>query len=151
MNNQVFVGTKTVNLLEFQELLKHEFIKTDKTYYFLNWVDKVEGFLPGVPEQLAPEGQIFTPQLELRWRKQGDDYNLLLLSRIGNFGNCQPIKKDWQWKHETRNAHTYPRTETRFPRTIKANNLKIKQHYFINKQTSTIHFVALTIEKKDDK
>lgn len=151
MNNQVFVGIKKVSILDFKELLKNESLDTDNTYYFLRWVNQVEGFCPGIPDKLdCVQGQIFTPHLELRWLQKGDIYSLLLLSIIGNLGDFQTFKHDWEWISQTRTAHAYAHTETRFPRTINAQNLDIKQRYFMEKKTSTIHFIALTIEKKDD-
>ncbi|GGA44723.1 hypothetical protein CYANOKiyG1_63520 [Okeania sp. KiyG1] len=42
--------------------------------------------------------------------------------------------------------------ETRFPRKFKVErdnyNIDIAQRYFIDAQTATVHFVALTIESK---
>ncbi len=151
MNNQVFVGIQKVNLLDFKELLKNESLDTDNTYYFLRWVNQVEGFCPGIPDKLgSDEGQIFTPQLELRWDRKGEVYNLLLLSIIGNIGRFKVLKPDWDWICQTRTAHAYAQTETRFPRMINAQHLEIKQRYFMEKKTSTVHFTALTIQKKDD-
>ena len=70
----------------------------------------------------------------------------MFLSINGQNSEFQPLGKDWQI--EERNAHFYQKTETRFPKGFDyPEDLNIKQRYFQDKTTATVHFVALTVEK----
>jgi hypothetical protein len=150
MTEQGFVGTKRVDLSELKKLLSN--LSKDKTYYFLKWIDKVKGFHPfndSIFSDLSPEGQIFNSQWELRWRKQGKSFDLLLLSIEENIADFQPLKQDWIWQYQDRDVIVHPKKETRFlqSESLSQNAItnEIKQRYFIHQQTSTIHFIALTI------
>lgn len=147
MSHDNFVGTKWVDLSELRSLFK-QIASQDQSYYFLQWVEKLEGFYQFDSEtfDLSPQGKLFNSQGELRWRQQGKGFELLLLSCLGNMGNFQPLKADWEWQCEIRDALIFPTDETRFLQSqgIK-RDLKLKQRYFIHSQTSTIHFIALTV------
>jgi hypothetical protein len=141
-----FVGYKEQPLSE-QDLLKLiKESKTENTYFFLRWTHKVSGITKNIPDKFPMlEGQMFNSDFELRWKyKSKNSYDVLLLSVNGANSDFQPLGKDWQT--EERKAYFYPDTETRFPKGFDyPNNLNIRQRYFLDKQTSTVHFVALTI------
>jgi hypothetical protein len=138
-----FVGTYTVDSAEeLRSLL--ESLKTEKSYFFLRWPHQVSGFCQSLPVDFpSPEGQIFDDQKELRWQKQGESFSLLLLNEDGIHENFQPLGKTWLTKIQP--AHLYRKNETRFPKKIHHQPINLGQRYFIDVETSTVHFVALTI------
>jgi hypothetical protein len=165
-----FVGISEQLLTEEQlrELLQQQ--ATSPSYYFLRWTHKVSGFkeFKGEFEEFPSlEGQLFNCERELRWKQQGQKYTVLLLSNTGQIQNFISIVKDEEkdeeeyWKTEQRAAYGYRRDETRFPQSLvypesldirmsqeepKTNKPKLAQRYFIDKKTSIVHFVALTVE-----
>ncbi|MHC5915564.1 MAG: hypothetical protein ACYTXE_32245, partial [Nostoc sp.] len=59
--------------------------------------------------------------------------------------NFRPIKGNWEILEQ--NALLHSPTETRFPKGLNSEDKKnIAQRYFRNKDTATVHFVALTIK-----
>jgi hypothetical protein len=121
------------------------------------------------------EGQMFNHQFELRWkRKARDSYEVLLLTIADNHNNFIPLKEISEknkepWRIEPNNQEKFPSyaypaygyrpDETRFPKElIYPPNLNIRlkdenkkypklaQRYFIDNETSTVQFVALTVE-----
>lgn len=125
------------------------------------------------------EGQMFNHLFELRWkRKAKDSYEVLLLSIASNNHKFIPIKeateeKPEPWRIEPNDhkkfpsyaypAYGYRPDETRFPKApiyppnlnirIKDDNQKqpkLAQRYFIDNETSTVQFVALTLEIETD-
>lgn len=143
-----FVGYQE-NPLSVSDLLELiDKLKTENTYYFLRWTNKVSGIIKQIPDKFPMlEGQMFNDEFELRWKyKQNNAYEVLLLTTGKNYHDFQELGKNWQI--EERNAHFYPVTETRFPKGFNyPDNLNIKQRYFQDKTTATVHFVALTLEK----
>lgn len=133
-----------------------------ESYFFLRWPHKVSGFCRSLPPEFpSPEGQVFDRNTELRWKRQNQGYSLLLLSAEKELAKAiaqdiftfDPDDRDCKWKICERNAHPYVPTETRFPRgfdsrEIDSKAIKIGQRYFIDSQTSTIHFVALRLIEK---
>lgn len=120
-------------------------------YLKANQVDKSQS-LEAFP---SPEGQMFNSQIELRWKKKAANYEVLLLSATGSqedYPEFQLLGNDW--KVVNRNAHLYgsgqTKTETRFPKKFEYQNIEIGQRYFRDSQTATVHFVALTVSKKND-
>lgn len=123
-------------------------LKTENTYYFLRWTHRVSGIInEKVTDDQFPmlEGQMFNDEFELRWRyKKNTTYEVLLLTTGENHHEFQELGKNWQV--EERNAHFYQKTETRFPKDFDyPKHLNIKQRYFQDKTTATVHFVALTL------
>jgi hypothetical protein len=146
-----FVGYKEHPLSDSELLDLINKLATENTYYFLRWTHGVSG-IHKIKEKLINkkfpvlEGQIFNHEFELRWKhKRNNTYEVLLLSINGVNSEFQPLGKEWQI--EERKAYFHPSTETRFPKgfDITPTNLKIKQRYFQDKTTATVHFVALTI------
>jgi hypothetical protein len=144
-----FVGVKNKLLLVGELLTLIEELATESTYYFLRWTHKVSDNWrqkPSAKDFPMLEGQMFNQNYELRWKyKQKDSYEVLLLSVAGEYSDFLPVGKDWET--QDRNAHLHSPTETRFPKGFPDQESDIGQRYFIDKQTSTVHFVALTIKK----
>jgi hypothetical protein len=156
-----FVGFTEQLLTEEQlrQLLQSTSNKSD--YYFLRWPHKVSGIVEKLPEEFpSPEGQMFNGDRELRWKQQKPGwYSVLILSNNGQAAGFTPIDGNWETKQ--RAAYGYRTDETRFPRSLifpesldprisgdktKTNKPKLAQRYFIDANTSTVHFVALTVE-----
>ncbi|MEC4818778.1 MAG: hypothetical protein SAK29_36720 [Scytonema sp. PMC 1069.18] len=139
-----FVGVKQVSTKEeLEELFKQP---SEPSYYFLRWVDKVSSIVSEI-EDFSTEGQMFNSQMELRWKQRGSGYDVLLLSEIEPEAKLgfQAIGKSWQTVD--RDAHFYSTTETRFPKGISHKNIKIAQRYFIDSDTATVRFVALSVRR----
>lgn len=121
------------------------------------------------------EGQMFNYHCELRWKKKAKgSYEVLLLTIAGNNHSLDPVKKATEkkpepWRIEPNDQQRFPSyaypaygyrpDETRFPKKliypddldirIKDDNQKLPklaQRYFIDNETSTVQFVALTVE-----
>ncbi|WP_413167620.1 hypothetical protein ACL6C3_13175 [Capilliphycus salinus ALCB114379] len=146
-----FVGSKKIDSVdELKELLTQN--ANSSSYYFLRWVDKVSGIKElrsNFEQNPSPEGQMFNSKLELRWKRKGSGFEVLLLTEGDSLLEFKPLEKDCEWETEVRKACLYQQTETRFPNRFHyPDNLKIAQRYFKNKATSTVHFIALTIQDK---
>lgn len=142
-----WVGVKTVSSSEaLKELLLQ--YETDSNCYFLRWPHKVSGFQKQLPADFpSPEGQLFDHDRELRWKSQGQGYSILLLSKVGHESGFSPLdpNREIEWAVQERGAIVYPATETRFPKGIVEQGIDIAQRYFIDAETSMVHFVALTV------
>jgi hypothetical protein len=110
---------------------------------YLGWAHKVSGMLNHLDGFPSPEGQMFDRDREIRWKQQGDRFNVLMLSTQVEV-EFTAIDKTWIAKDYR--ANLYPRTETRFPRGIQDQGVNVGQRCFIDNQTATVHFVALTVE-----
>ncbi|MBD2491469.1 hypothetical protein [Aulosira sp. FACHB-615] len=142
-----FVGYKQVSSpAELQKLLQDYY--QQPSYYFLRWAYKVSGILADLPADFSsPEGQMFNTELELRWKRSNNGYQVLLLSRNQpqTESKFNPIGKDWITSD--RNAYFHDKDETKFPKGfIYPEKLALGQRYFQDVQTSSIHFVALTVK-----
>lgn len=96
----------------------------------------------------SPEGQLFNSVLEIRWKQQKGGYQVLLLSseKIENIlsDDFKPISDSWEILEQSALIHSH--TETRFPKNLNFEKLNIAQRYFRDKNTATVHFVALTVK-----
>ena len=156
-----FVGVSEQLLTEegVKQLLQRTSNESD--YYFLKWPHKVSGILSELPKDvMSPEGQMFNCDRELRWKQQKPGlYTVLILSNNGEEAGFTAI--DGNWKTQQRDAYGYRSDETRFPRSLifsesldprisgektHKNQPKLAQRYFIDANTSTVHFIALTVE-----
>jgi hypothetical protein len=139
-----FIGTRSVlSQAELESLLETH--AGNNGWYFLRWAHEVSGFKKGLPTAFnCIEGQVFTGDRELRWKPQGQGFNLLLLStaEIQGFELLQG-----NWVTQDRDAHVYPLTETRLPKGIAHNNANVGQRYFIDQTTWTVHFIALVAKE----
>ncbi|MCU0553018.1 MAG: hypothetical protein MUC48_27125 [Leptolyngbya sp. Prado105] len=139
-----FVGYKNrVSESELKALLD-QYVSA-KSRYFLRWAHKVSGMLKHLDGFPSPEGQMFDRDREIRWKQQGDRFNVLMLSTQAE-AEFTAIEKTWTTK--SYQANLYPRTETRFPRGIQDQGVNVGQRCFIDTQTAIVHFVALTVEDK---
>lgn len=143
-----FVGIKQLSSVEeLRELLAQR--SSQPSYYFLRWAHKVSGFVEQLPSDFpSPEGQMFNAYWELRWKQQKTGYEVLLLSDAGAEPGFSSVGQDWET--QLRQAHVYRSTETRFPKEFIAKSVDIAQRYFKDSQTATVHFVAMTVSKKND-
>ncbi|NCJ07622.1 hypothetical protein GS597_14110 [Synechococcales cyanobacterium C] len=138
-----FVGTQTVADAAALTAQLEPF-QTEGSWLFLKWPHQVSGFCQALPPEFpSPEGQLLTPQLELRWKPQGQGYSLLLLSIAGAVPEFEPVGQTWLTQDHS--AFLYPETETRFPRGLRYQALKLGQRYFLDAQTATVHFAALSV------
>ena len=139
-----FVGTTTVPTAEQLGTLIEDVVGNNRVF-FLRWPHKVSGLSRTLPDGFpSPEGQVFTRDLELRWKRKGQSYSVLLLSHAGQVDGFEPVGTDWETCD--RPAHTYPPTETRFPQGLADREINIEQRYFRDKTTATVHFVALVAQ-----
>ncbi len=174
-----FVGVNQQPLSAEELIKLLEKLSTPSSYYFLRWTHRVGGFWrrrsedpnfislaedihnrlqknivgklqPQQPEAFpSPEGQLFNSVLELRWQRQQDKYQTLLLSSKNAELDFTPIRGKWEFIDQ--NALVYPFKETRFPKDFNISEVKdlIAQRYFQDSNTATIHFVALTVKSHD--
>lgn len=159
MSPFVGVSDQLLTVEQLRELLQQP--STQPNYYFLRWYHKVSGIVEQLPDEFpSPEGQMFNCDREVRWKQQRPGYyTVLLLSNQGKEPGFTSVGEDW--KTEQRAAYGYRTAETRFPRSLifpesldlrisqdktHINKPKLAQRYFLNKNTSTVHFVALTVE-----
>jgi len=145
MNPFVGVSEQLLTVEDLRELLQQP--STQPNYYFLRWSYKVSGIVGQLPDEFpSPEGQMFNYDRELRWKQQGQHFSVLLLSTTGSEPGFKPIGQ--KWATQQRDAHIYPATETRFPKGLSSTKVDVAQRYFMDADTATVHFVALTVAKK---
>lgn len=146
-----FVGIKKLSSVEeLRELLTQR--SSQPSYYFLHWVHKVSGFVnqlpPDFPSLPSPEGQMFNADWELRWKQQKKGYEVLILTNTDAKPGFTSVGQHWDT--QLRQAHVYRSNETRFPKEFIAEGVEVAQRYFIDSQTATVHFIALTVSSKND-
>ncbi len=147
MNPFVGVSEQLLTPEQLKNLLQR--LSNQPSCYFLRWphqvkwLEKYEHLLKEFP---SPEGQMFNYDRELRWKQQGQHFSILLLSTTGAEPGFKPIGQ--KWATQQRDAHIYPATETRFPKGLSSTKVDVAQRYFMDADTATVHFVALTVAKK---
>jgi hypothetical protein len=143
-----FVGHRQVNSgSELETLIKH-YGGQSQSYYFLRWPHCVSGIISELPEAFSSaEGQLFNAMIELRWKRRGNGYSVLLLSSsLDSADGFTAIPGDWEISDRT--AYFYGKDDARFPKSFTyPDHLSIYQRYFLDTKTSTVHFVALTISE----
>jgi hypothetical protein len=151
--NPAFVGTRSVSSSEeLRQLLVS--LPASSRCYFLRWVHKVSGFQHQLPVEFpSPEGEMMTPDFEVRWKGQRDGYDVLLLAHTVEAAawGFEAVAKSWGTSEALptywHNSGDTP--DMRFPKTfLYPKNLKLQQRYFHDRETGTVHFVALTLEEK---
>ena len=151
-----YVGFKQVSsAADLQKLLNK--LAAQKSYYFVRSPHAVSGICMKLPPEFPGfEGQMFNADRELRWKKQANQYEILLLSRVeADLEGFDEIDKDCNWQICDRPACFHDIDETKFPKSfiykvendekVDSKNINIGQRYFQDKQTATVHFVALTV------
>lgn len=146
-----YVATSLITKAQLEELLNK--LEGEDYCYFLRWQDKVSGFRKDFPVDIsASQGQIFNHMRELRWKPQGDNFSILLLStKEESVEKARFDTVDFQalpnhWTYRNHKAFVHPADETRFPNPIQDGGINIAQRYFLSQDTGTIHFVALRIQ-----
>jgi hypothetical protein len=142
------VGTKTtVSGDDLCRLIEQ--LSTSDSYYFARWQHRVSGMVQDLGKVIpSPDGQVFDRQFELRWQQNDDQsYEVLLLHCEQGVENWDFQAIDSEWKiSEPLGAYLYDKDETRFPKGFQyPKNLKLRQRYFQDAATATVHFVALTL------
>ncbi|QYO68153.1 hypothetical protein [Leptolyngbya sp. 7M] len=157
-----FVGVRrNLSLEVLQTLVGDQRIAIAPSYYFLRWPHRISGIQMKLPEEFpSPEGQLFNAELELRWKYQKSGYEVLLLSQSPPSSELEFSSVPGEWEWCDRHAHFYAVDETKFPKgftyqgvngeIISPKAIPVKQRYFRDTQTATIHFVALTVGNDHD-
>jgi hypothetical protein len=148
--SEEFVGTKTVDSTDSLRSLLAE-LNPGKCLYFARWPHKVSGMKEAIDDVLpSPEGQVFSEKFEMRWKQNPHQgYEVLLLHCEQSVKKWQfaPVGKSWEISKPL-DAHFYASDETRFPQGFQvADKAKLQQRYFQDKDTATVHFVALMLAK----
>lgn len=144
-----FVGYRQVASVEELRVLIDQYASQPPNYYFLRWAHCVSGMKATLPNDFpSPEGQMFNAALELRWKRQGECYSVLLLSEtLDAAEGFTAIPGDWE--SINRSAHCHESKETRYPKGFHFGDGvepgQIQQRYFRDRDTATVRFVALTI------
>ena len=141
----VGVGKEYLSVSQLIDLIGK--LAQESSYYFWRLSHKVSGFQKQPPLETdfpTIEGQMFDRKSELRWKyKRQGVYDVLLLTIAGEHEDFKPVGDAWQTQE--RDAHLYAPTETRFPKGFHTVDLDVKQRYFIDSNTGTVHFVSLTL------
>lgn len=88
-----FVGSRTVTTEELGTLIRHPARSLPSSYYFLRWFHKVSGIQRALTNDFpSPEGQLFNAELELRWKRDDRNYEVLLLSKTDPGLGFSPLK-----------------------------------------------------------
>lgn len=149
-----FVGTRSIAADQLQSFLQGS--PASSRYYFLRWVHRVSGFTDSLPETFpSPEGEMLTPDFEVRWRQTSTGYDLLLLAHQAPEWDhgFELLGKDWI-ASEPLVTNPLPKAEkqdTRFPNAIDypyEHKFQLQQRYFQNQQTETVHFISLTLSSE---
>lgn len=83
-------------------------LKTENTYYFLRWTNKVSGIIEKLPDKFPMlEGQMFNHQFELRWKhKRQNTYEVLLLTIDDNHHGFTKLAETWEIEpNDEKNSH----------------------------------------------
>lgn len=136
-----------VSLQELQVLIEN---LSNQSYYFLRYSHTVSGICASMPSLRGEtEGQMFNATREVRWKKYKSGYEVLILSQQQeNFEGFKSLNVDWEICDHT--AYWHDQNETKFPKGfifqgVEPAQIDIKQRYFIDSATATVHFVALTV------
>ena len=137
-----FVGVQTVETLEALETLVREY-QAD-SYWFLKWPHKVSGFIDQPPKDLSSEGQLIHADYEIRWKPKHHLFSVLLLDSKGSKDKFKALEGEWKTREVP--GMVYEPPIPKFAK-LKRSPIQVRQRYFIDARTETIHFVALTPQK----
>jgi hypothetical protein len=148
-----YIGHTQVSSPESLQALIERYIKPSNELpigHFLRWAHQVSGMRSGFPSEFSStEGQVFNPDRELRWKRQGENYAVLLLSQtdIGLLNDFHPLPGKWQT--ETKDALCHDLKNPQYPNKFQYEEelaSQLCQRFFRNEETGTVHFVALTLK-----
>ncbi len=150
--SRAFVGTRRIDSdVALESLLAH--CPAKSRYYFLRWVHQVRWVTEPLPADFpSPEGEMITPEFEIRWKKARQGYDVLLLA-IGEPSQMptafEPLPSLSWVTSEPLAVHLLGQgteQDVRFPQNLTyPANLNLQQRYFQDQNTGTIHFVARTL------
>ncbi|MEM1253270.1 MAG: hypothetical protein AAGI69_12620 [Cyanobacteria bacterium P01_H01_bin.21] len=148
-----FVGTcETVSQEQLVSVLKQ--LAPSQSAYFLRWPHRVSGWRSTLPKEvLSPQGQLVTANLELRWQRHGNRYDLLLLSASSLKTEVKELLKfqslaNNQWQTCLRPVLPYRERIPQYPKRFQYKGInpdQLQQRYFRNAQTGLVQFVALAL------
>lgn len=124
--------------------------------YFLKWAHEVSGLVSQLPDNFpSPQGQLITPQLELRWQQKAGDYNILLLSvaEVNSPYKFEPIAQGLQWETCDRPVLLHDRRVPQYPKAFRYEKIladQLRQRYFRNTRSGVVQFVALSFISHED-
>jgi hypothetical protein len=165
------IENSLIGYVYHKQLVSSQDIKTlieklpkSQSYYFLRYSHAVSGICMEFPAERGEiEGQMFNAICELRWKKYKSGYEVILLSKekfelkheFDGFKTLDDNEREIQWEICDHKAYWQELDGAKYPKpfifkgennqTIKAEKIHIKQRYFKDSATATVHFVALTI------
>ncbi|MBE9040989.1 hypothetical protein IQ235_09370 [Oscillatoriales cyanobacterium LEGE 11467] len=142
-----FVGIKkSVSTEELQILLEQW--KKPNSYYCLRWHHQASDIVKTLKEAFpSPEGRMFDAERELRWKQLTQStFSLLLLSENEDITQFEPLIGSWEY--EDRASISDPDIKIRLPQKMTIESGEIGQRYFRDRDTGTVHFIALTVMKR---
>ncbi len=143
-----YVGCRTVSSVDELRGLMGKYTD-DSAFYFLRWSNRVSGIVSQLPEDFeGAEGQMFNPQLELRWKREGEGYSVLLLSQGKSVDSEGFVALSGNWQVEVHGALMHDQRNPQYPNQFKYQGTKpsaLRQCYFRNADTGVVHFIALTL------
>ena len=99
-----FVGVKTVKTAKQLKTLIEDITENNRVF-FLRWPHKVSGLSHDLPDGFPSlEGQVFTRDLELRWKAQGQGYSVLLLSETGKVDGFDAVGAEQRYFRDKKTA-----------------------------------------------
>ena len=147
------VGTcDAISQKQLATVLEH--LANPQSAYFLRWPHRVSGWHSKLPKEFpSPEGQLVTAEIELRWRRYGHGYDLLLLSAesVKWVADQLPeLKRLGTWQTCLRPVLPYRDRIPQYPKRFQYEGInpdQLQQRYFRNAQTGIVQFVALALVK----
>jgi hypothetical protein len=147
-----YVGYRTIASVEELKRLIGQYAG-DTAGYFLRWSHRVSGIVSQLPDDFAQaEGQVFNPQLELRWKRAGQGYSVLLLSQDDGIVESGFMPLAGTWQVQIHGALTHDPRNPQYPKPFKYEGVdrqSIRQCYFRNADTGNVHFIALTLRSPE--
>ncbi len=141
------VGTKRVDSVAELRVLLSKF--APNCGYFGRWAHCVSGLVTSIDKVLpSPEGQMFCPECEVRWKqnaRQGYEVLLLHCDRSVTEWGFEPVGDGWLVSAPFP-AHINDSKDNRFPRDFhNPGKLELQQRYVRDADTDTVRFIALTL------
>jgi hypothetical protein len=143
-----YVGCRTVASVDALKGLIEQYAG-DTAAYFLRWSNRVSGVVSQLPKDFdRAEGQMFNQQLELRWKREGKGYSVLLLSQADGVDGSGFAPLPGNWQVEVHAALMHDQRNPQYPNRFQYQGIEssaLQQCYFRNAETGVVHFIALTL------